>query len=163
MRIAAVIVTCNRIELLPRALKSVKGQSRQPDFVYIISNSTTENFLKEQKLCADFGFQIFQNHRTKNYAGALNSAVETIIKDNGISENLYFASLDDDDEWLLNYLQEIEINNSDNYDLLAGYILRSSITENNLLILPNELSEKDFLIGNSGISGSNTFIKLTTL
>jgi hypothetical protein len=163
MRIAAVIVTCNRIELLPRALKSIKEQSRQPDFVYIVSNSTADNFQVEQNLCADFGFQIFKNHRTENYAGALNTAIEQIIKENGISEDFYFASLDDDDEWLPNYLQEIENNNSDNFDLLAGYLLRSSKTEYNLLVLPNELSEKDFLIGNPGISGSNTFIKLTTL
>ena len=163
MRIAAVIVTCNRIELLPRALKSVKEQSRQSNFVYIISNSTDDNFHKEQNLSAHFGFQIFKNNRTENYAGALNTAVEQIIKANGICEDLFFASLDDDDEWLPNYLQEIEINNSDNYDLLAGTLLRSSFTENNLLVLPNELTEKDFLIGNPGISGSNTFIKLTTL
>jgi len=163
MKIISVIVTCNRLELLPRALKSVKEQSRQSNFVYIISNSTADNFHKEQKLCDDFGFQIFKNCRTENYAGALNTAVEQIIKENGISGNLYFASLDDDDEWLPNYLQEIESNNSDNFDLLAGNLLRSSNTENNLLVLPNELSERDFLIGNPGISGSNTFIKLTTL
>lgn len=163
MRIVAIIVTCNRLALLKRALKSVKEQNRNPDFVYIISNSTANNFHQEQKLCSNFGFQIFKNHRTENYAGALNTAVEQIIKSNGISEDLYFASLDDDDEWLPNYLQQIESNNSDNFDLLAVNLLRSSNIENNLLILPNELSEKDFLIGNPGISGSNTFIKLTTL
>lgn len=163
MRIAAVIVTCNRIELLPRALKSIKEQSRQPNFVYIVSNSTADNFQVEKNLCADFGFQILKNHRTENYAGALNTAIEQIVKKSGISEDIYFASLDDDDEWLPNYLQEIESNNSDNFDLLAGNLLRSSKTENKLLVLPNELSEKDFLVGNPGISGSNTFIKLTTL
>jgi len=163
MKIAAVIVTCNRIELLPRALKSIKEQSRQPNFVYIVSNSTADNYQIEQNLCADIDFQILKNHRTENYAGALNTAIEQIIKESGISEDIYFASLDDDDEWLPNYLQEIESNNSDNFDLLVGNLLRSSKSENNLLVLPNELSEKDFLIGNPGISGSNTFIKLTTL
>jgi hypothetical protein len=163
MRITAVIVTCNRLKLLSRALKSVKQQSRKSDFVYIISNSTADNFHKEQKLCADFGFQILKNHRTENYAGALNTAIEQIIKQYGISEDLYFASLDDDDEWLPNYLQEIETSNIDNFDLLVGNLLRSSSIENHLLVLPNKLSEKDFLIGNPGISGSNTFIKITTL
>ena len=47
MKIATVIVTCNRLELLPRALKSINKQSRPSNFVYIISNSTAENFLKE--------------------------------------------------------------------------------------------------------------------
>lgn len=163
MKIVAVIVTCNRIELLSRALKSVKEQSRQPDFFYVVSNSTIENFQKEQKLCIKYGFVLLKNHRTENYAGALNTAVEQIINKNGISENLYFASLDDDDIWLPNYLQEIEINNTNNFDLLAGNLLRSSSIEHNLLNLPNKLSEKNFLTGNPGISGSNTFIKLTTL
>ena len=31
MKIVAVIVTCNRLELLPRALKSVSEQTRKPD------------------------------------------------------------------------------------------------------------------------------------
>jgi hypothetical protein len=163
MNIAAVIVTHNRLGLLPRALKSVKGQSRQPDFVYIISNSTNENFIIEQQICADFSYSIIQNYRTANCAGAFNTAIEEIIKQNGISDNLYFASLDDDDEWLPNYLEEIERNNTDNYDVLAGEIIRISETENSLMALPSILTEKDFLIGNPGLQGSNTFIRLSML
>jgi len=49
---------------------------------------------------------------------------EEIIKRFGISEDIYFASLDDDDEWLPAYLQEIENHNSGNFDLLAGNIMR---------------------------------------
>lgn len=163
MKIFAVIVTCNRVTLLPRALNSVKTQKRMPDCVYVVSNSNDDNFLKEQELCAELGFSLFRNRRTGNYAGALNTAVEQMIQANGVSNDMYFASLDDDDEWLPNYLQEIEENNTENYDLLAGYLLRSSSSENNLLALPNTLSEKDFLVGNPGISGSNTFINLLML
>lgn len=163
MKIAAVIVTHNRLELLPRALKSVKSQSRQPDFIYIISNSTKDNFLFEVKICSDFGYTIIQNYRTNNCAGASNVAIEELVKEYGVSEDLYFASLDDDDEWLPTYLKEMEINNTENYDVLAGEIIRISDTENNLMALPSKLSEKDFLIGNPGIQGSNTFIKLSML
>jgi glycosyltransferase involved in cell wall biosynthesis len=163
MKIAAVIVTHNRLELLPRALKSVKSQSRPPDFVYIISNSTKDNLLFEVKTCADFGYRIIQNYRTNNCAGAFNVAIEELVKENGVSEDLYFASLDDDDEWMPTYLEEMEINNTENYDVLAGEIIRISNTENSLMALPNNLSEKDFLIGNPGLQGSNTFIKLSML
>ena len=52
MKIATVVVTYNRTELLKRALQSVKNQSRQPDFVYIISNSASGNFISEQNVCA---------------------------------------------------------------------------------------------------------------
>jgi SAM-dependent methyltransferase len=163
MKIAATVVTCNRLTLLPRALKSIAGQSRKPDSVFVISNSTAELFPDELKLCSSFGFTLLQNHRTGNYAGALNTAIEEIIKHHGIIDDLYFASLDDDDEWLPDYLNEIEKQNDKSYELLAANYLRLSDDENLLMALPENLSMNDFLTGNVGIGGSNTFILLKTL
>ncbi len=163
MKITAVIVTCNRLELLPRALSSVNEQRRKPDFVYVISNSTREIFSKEQEICSRFGVELFQNYRTENYAGALNTGAEEIVKRQGISNDIYFASLDDDDIWLPDYLIEIEENNTENFDLLAANYLRFSKEENLLMNLPGKLSASDFLKGNPGIGGSNTFIRLKTL
>lgn len=163
MRISAIIVTCNRLELLPRALKSVSGQTRKPDYVYVVSNSTEDNYFKEQEICKEFGFELFKNYRTDNYAGALNTGVEEIVKKQGITDNIYFASLDDDDIWLPDYLKEIEANNTEDFDLIATNYLRKSDDENLLMTLPAQLSENDFLKGNPGIGGSNTFIRLKTL
>lgn len=163
MKIATVVVTCNRLTLLPRALKSIQNQSRKPDFVIVVSNSTSENYELEKRICSEYGFELIQNSRTINYSGALNSSIEKIIQHFNISDDVYFASLDDDDEWLPDYLNEIERNNSDRFDLLIGSLLRKSDTENHLLVLPTELSLRNFLRGNPGVCGSNTFIKLTTL
>ena len=163
MRIAAVVVTCNRIDLLSRALNSIEKQYRKPDFVFVVSNSSEGNFKFEDNICKDFGYSLTRNKRTNTYTGALNTSVEEIIKHFGISDDVYFASLDDDDEWLPNYLQEIEINNTDDFDLLIGNLLRKSSNENELQVLPTEISTRDFLIGNPGVSGSNTFIRLSTL
>lgn len=163
MKITAVVVTCNRLELLPRALKSVSEQSRKPDFVYVVSNSTKDNYLKEKEICEEFRFKLVKNYRTENYAGALNTGVEEIVKRQGISDNIYFASLDDDDIWLPDYLKEIEANNTEDFDLIATNYLRKSDNENLIMTLPKQLSENDFLKGNPGIGGSNTFIKLETL
>ena len=163
MRIAAVIVTHNRLALLPRALKSVANQTRQPDSVFVISNSDDHYSSVEAEICSDFGFNLIRNYRTENYAGALNTAIEEIIKLYGYEADLYFASLDDDDEWLLGYLDEIEKSNDNDYDVLAANYLRLSDEENLLMALPEKLSEKDFLIGNPGIGGSNTCIRLKTL
>ena len=164
MKIAAVVITCNRLALLPRALNSIREQNRKPDFVFVVSNSNKENFEAEKIICNKFQFSLTQNLRTPpNYAGGLNQAVEEIINRFGITEDIYFASLDDDDEWLPDYLKTIEANNKDNFDLLIGNLLRKSPIENLLLTLPNELTEKDFLVGNPGVCGSNTFIRLTTL
>jgi glycosyltransferase involved in cell wall biosynthesis len=163
MKIAAVVITCNRLPLLSRALTSIQKQNRKPDIVFVVSNSSDENFEAENKLCNDFGFLPTRNLRTHTYTGALNSSVEKIIKHFGIEDDIYFASLDDDDEWLPDYLQEIENSNTDNFDLFIGNLMRKSEVENELLVLPTQLSEKDFLVGNPGVCGSNTFIRLTTL
>ncbi len=163
MKIVAVTVTCNRGDLLSKALNSIKEQSRKPEFVYVISNSTNEHFAKEQEICSELGFQLIRNSRTGNYAGALNTAVEEIVKRHGTADDLYFASLDDDDIWLPSYLKEIENQNDRDYDLITAEYLRLSKEENLLMKLPDKLSEKDFLRGNPGIGGSNTFIRLKTL
>ena len=154
MKIAAVIITCNRLPLLPRALKSIVKQNRKPDFVFVVSNSNDENYEAEKIICNDFGFALTRNLRTPTYTGALNSSVEEIIKYFGINDEIYFASLDDDDEWLPEYLKTIEDNNTDNFDLLIASLLRKSPAENLLMTLPNELSAKDFLVGNPGVGGS---------
>lgn len=61
MKITALIVTCNRLELLPRALKSVSEQTRKPDYVYVVSNSTEINFLNEKEVCNELGVKLFKN------------------------------------------------------------------------------------------------------
>jgi hypothetical protein len=163
MKISTVIITYDRVELLERAIVSVINQIRKTDYFYVISNSTNDIFLKEKILSEQYEFKLIKNNRTDNYAGALNKSVEEIIKEQSVSEEIYFASLDDDDEWLPEYLNELEISNDNEYDLLTAYYLRYSPTENILMKVPDKISEKDFLIGNPGIGGSNTFVRLTTL
>jgi hypothetical protein len=163
MIIVAIIVTCNRVDLLPRALRSVANQTRVPDAVFVISNSKEKNFHLEKIICKEFDFNLLKNKRTENYAGGLNTGLEQIIHKFGIKRNIYFASLDDDDEWLPSYLQEISICNDNDYDLIAANLCRISPVENNILVLPQTLSCYDFLSGNPGISGSNTFVRLETL
>jgi hypothetical protein len=163
MRIAAVIVTNNRLELLPRALKSVKEQRRQADYIYVVSNSTNENYEKEQNLITKIGFQIIQNQRTKNNAGALNTAVEEIVKQNEIIETVYTAFLDDDDEWHLDYLQTLEEENHNSYDVLLAELSRNNGKTDSIQVLPKTIDTNCFLKGNPGIGNSNTFVKLSSL
>lgn len=163
MRIVAVVITFNRPKLLHRALKSIANQLRLPDFVYVVSNSGEEFYSAEKEITDRLNYRWIVNHRTGNYPGALNTAIEELVKEFGIHDDLYFASLDDDDIWLPNYLSEIVNNNQENKDLLVAHYLRSSEKEDLLMVLPENLSERDFLRGNPGIGGSNTFIRLKTL
>ena len=43
MKITAVIVTYNRLELLKSCLQSVQGQSRKPEEIIVINNGSTDN------------------------------------------------------------------------------------------------------------------------
>lgn len=42
MKVAAVIVTYNRLELLKESLAALKSQTRQPDRVYVVNNCSTD-------------------------------------------------------------------------------------------------------------------------
>ncbi|MCX6297108.1 MAG: glycosyltransferase family A protein, partial [Bacteroidetes bacterium] len=163
MKITTIIVTCNRLELLPRALRSVKNQNRQADYVFIISNSNNENYLIEQELVSEFGFTIIKNNRTQNNTGALNTGIVEIINEIGINKEMYVALLDDDDEWLPDYLITLQQENNNSYDVLISELSRINGKSNSVQSLPKTLNIDSFLKGNPGIGNSNTFIKLTSL
>jgi len=133
MRITVVIITYNCLELLIPALKSVSEQTRKPDYVYVVSNSTDNIFSKEQEICNEFGFDLFRNYRTTNNAGALNTGVEEIVKQQGVSEDIYFASLDDKDIWLPENLKELEngisISNSSKFIKLTTLLKDGAFNE----------------------------------
>jgi len=161
MKIAVVVITCNRLPLLPRALTSIAKQNRKPDFVFVVSNSTDEIFEAEKIICNDFGFALNKNLRTPTYTGALNSSVEEIIKHFGISDEIYFASLDDDDEWLPDYLQTCKNAIKKNENIIAVFcqlIWRTNETDDIHELTIEKLTQENFYIGNPGVQGSNTFI-----
>lgn len=163
MKVAVVVVTHNRVRLLGRAIQSIKRQKYKSNLVIIISNSDKKYWSEEKKLCDQLGFQWFKNNRTTNYAGALNTGIEKILEYLGFDETLYFASLDDDDEWSSDYLQELYVNNTKNYDLLLANVIRKNNLSEELMYLPKVLSMNDFLSGNPGVGGSNTFVRFNVL
>lgn len=136
MKITTIIVTCNRLELLPRALRSVKNQNRQADYVFIISNSNNENYLIEQELVSEFGFTIIKNNRTQNNTGALNTGIVEIVNEIGINKEMYVALLDDDDEWLPDYLITLQQENNNSYDVLISELSRINGKSNSVQSLP---------------------------
>lgn len=42
MKVAAVVVTCNRLDLLKRCLDAVRGQTRRPDEIIVVNNGSTD-------------------------------------------------------------------------------------------------------------------------
>ncbi|MGH1386703.1 glycosyltransferase [Kordia sp.] len=162
MKIITVIVTHNRCALLRRALQSVKAQHYSLLDIFVISNSYETNKEAEQILCQKSNCTYLKNKRTSNYAGALNTAIEAILKKYTIADDLYIAFLDDDDAWHKDYLETIA-NSEEVADIYLANINRISSNTTQKLQLPKRLSYHDFLIGNPGVGGSNTFVRLKTL
>lgn len=101
MKIISIITTRDRVDLLPLAINSICNQSRLPDELIIVSDSSNDNFDKEKDICKKFKCSLIQNKYTSNYAGSLNTAIHKIINErldkfDEISD-LYIAILDDDD------------------------------------------------------------------
>ncbi|MDD4156432.1 MAG: glycosyltransferase family A protein [Candidatus Cloacimonetes bacterium] len=158
-----MIITHNRTSLLHRALTSVVNQTRPADDVYVVSNSSEVNYEIEKDICRKFSVSLFKNIKTSSHSGALNYSIHLIINNHLVNNDLYFASLDDDDEWHPNYLLEMCNANKSNCDLLVAYLSRINGNLNNIQVLPRALTRNDFLKGNPGVGGSNTFVKVEKL
>lgn len=167
--VVCLITTKNR-ESFFDTLKSVMLQSRKPDCLVVISDSDENAVSREQsateKAC---GIYLRERHNHEhNYAGSLNMGIDYIVENFVIERKLdpnqiYVATLDDDDIWHEDYLNECCNALSGSPDFVLSGL--NYYTSNDMKSLPivNDLSIHHFLQGNPGIQGSNTFVKLSTL
>ena len=170
MRIYCIIATKNRVELFQEALKSVHVQTKKPNKIIIISDSTDDNYEKEIKLVSKNDI-IIKDEYEHNYAGSLNTAINYILKEEYTNESIfnindiYLAFLDDDDTWRENYLEICEQYLYDFPDFVVAGLFRidDKNKEGEKLEVFKELSIENFLTSNPHIQGSNTFIKFETL
>ena len=77
-------------------------------------------------------------------------------------DDIYIATLDDDDIWDREYLKKAE-DSIDRKDFLISGLLYDNGKNVESLSIPQSVSISDFLSGNPHIQGSNTFVKLTVL
>jgi len=76
-------------------------------------------------------------------------------------ENSFIAILDDDDEWLPDYLQTCKNAIKKNENIIAVFcqlIWRTNETDDIHELTIEKLTQENFYIGNPGVQGSNTFI-----
>ena len=170
MKIYCIIATKNRFELFQEVLKSVHVQTKKPNKIFIITDSTDDNYEKEIKLISKNDI-IIKDEYDHNYAGSLNTAINYILKEEYTNKsifninNIYLAFLDDDDTWRENYLEICEQYLYDFPDFVVSGLFRvdDKNKEGQKLKAFKELSIENFLTSNPHIQGSNTFIKLETL
>lgn len=98
-----------------------------------------------------------KNIRSQGAAGSWNTGIQFISEH---FPDSYIAIIDDDDLWHPDHLSScVAHSNSGKADVVLSGINVKINQETVAINIPKEISAKDFLIGNPGWQGSNTFIK----
>ena len=169
MKVAALIVTYNRVDWLKKNLKAIFSQSRLPDDVYLIDNASTDNtnnFIKEyyedkliyvrlkENIGGSGGFHegIKLIHKTKNYdwiwlmdddAIPSKYALETLLKytNNDKIGVLQNEMITDENEFE-NYQKKIQSTSLKKrwLGMFVGFMIRTKVVDK--IGYPN----KDFFI-----------------
>ncbi|MEZ4600758.1 MAG: glycosyltransferase [Syntrophotaleaceae bacterium] len=162
---AALVATKDRWELLTqRALPSIRSQTLSPDLVVLVNDGRPieeDRLLELPKILGDIPIEIMPNKRSPGAAGAWNTGLR-YLRNYGFDG--YVAILDDDDEWdkdhiALNMFQARETG----ADLVVSGLRRVASGKAKPRMLPTGLQDSDFLRGNPGLQGSNTFVSLSAL
>lgn len=170
-RIVISLLTTRNRDSFYAALRSVGEQKRQPDGIVVVSDSTEDRIEKEQAATENVMGVYLRggiNAHTHNYAGSLNIGIDYIINEWVINKKvdpsrIYIATLDDDDIWMPEYLEECcQVLETDTDFVVSGLIYHKKEQIENLSI-PEQLTIHSFLRGNPHIQGSNTFVRLSIL
>lgn len=160
-KVCVIIATKDRHKLLEqRSLPSLVKQTRAPEQIIIASDrrTDTETLLSlGRKHFPAHDLIVLPNSRQSGLGGAINTALHH-LKDKSFQGVI--ALLDDDDEWHPYHLD---------WNLRALSSQRGNVCVSGLAMFKNNqlehrplcspLSARDFLIGNPGWQGANTFIE----
>jgi len=156
--ISVIIPTYKRPERLLRTVKSVLSQSYK-NFELLIINDDNENSDLDGiiRKIDDKRIKLFSNSRSKGANGARNTGIIN-------SKGNYLAFLDDDDEWMTNYL-ETQLNCLMVTDKKVGLVYGGYLLERDSKWIPNFQKKEgelfsDIILDKLFIgASSNIFIK----
>lgn len=135
-----IIPTCDRPEMLERALASVHRQGRAADEILVVNDGESEVRIASAKLV-----------RTGPHAGpaaARNAGAHAATADN-------LAFLDDDDEWAPDHLETIARLLSDCEVAATAFHRHTRSGEIEVREPPSALRASEWFVQNQGIQGSN--------
>ena len=163
--VAVLLATCRRNGLLvDRALRSVRGQSRLPGVVVVVDDGGAVDDGIRQKileLMKPVPLFLLRDRAERGAAGAWNAGLRHL---RDVSFDGFVAMLDDDDDW-----DEVHLatcldcaRQSGAGAVVSGLrlVCGGEVRERKLLA---KLSWRQFLTGNPGWQGSNTFVRLGEL
>lgn len=144
-RIACVIVTYNRKQLLKRCLDAVSSQTFKPSVVYITDNASTDGTIDSVKEwgyyeCMKEGiqFKYILNSKNEGGAGGFYLGMKTAYEDNSY-DGIWV--MDDDGEPEKNCLHELQ-KHIDKNDYIAPFVIAEE--DNNICAFIEEESVESF-------------------
>lgn len=164
--VIALIATTPRIDLLQsRALPSIQRQAHQPEAVVIVSDRralTAKEVMTSVSAVSVAPTHFLLNALTPGVAGAWNTGLNFVA---GRWPACYVAMLDDDDEWDSDHIHAcVSAAHQAGYpDVVVSGLRIYRDGEEIPRLPPVRLYVDDFLVGNPGWQGSNTFVSLQTL
>ena len=99
----------NRADTLPRALASIRAQTRQPAEIVVVDDKSTD---ASAQIAVQAGARVVRHERNQGAAAARNTALAS-------AEQPWLATLDSDDEWLPDHLEYLWARR-DSHVLVAG-------------------------------------------
>ncbi|MDE3271396.1 glycosyltransferase family A protein [Pseudoalteromonas sp. G4] len=161
--LAVLIATSPRFNcLIETSLPSIVAQTKKPDVVVIVSDKKPLSKSETIRLRDTLGkiqLVVLENKYLKGAAGSWNTGIDYLTINFPKS---FVAIIDDDDFWDTHHLTKCIANSSNAEVVISGI----NIVESHKVIatnIPSTLNCDDFLIGNPGWQGSNTFISLELL
>ena len=171
-KIAVVIATYNRFRMLAeRSLLSVTAQTRCPDILVVVDDSSREARRANAELVGglplgDCEVVYLENDRTAGASGAWNTALDLLVGEVDEPSRVFVAVLDDDDSWSPEYLERCAATARDHgLDMVVAGLRRFESVGGQPLLSegPAQLRAEDFLTGNPGVQCSNLFVRLSIL
>lgn len=150
--IAAIIATCDRPELLPRALESARRQQTAVDEIIVVNDGLVELGIELGDVLDLAGVRLV---RTGPYAGP--AAARNAGAAAASSEVLAF--LDDDDRWSPEHITEVKQLSEDSELVLTAFRRQTRSGDIELRVPPPTLVASDWLVQNRGLQGSNVAIR----
>lgn len=161
---AVLMATAGRCDLLRSvSLPAVRKQGHAPVLVVLVADGCIISPADVRKLAAIDGMEFvqLQNVRAAGAAGAWNTGLE-FLQSRGFDG--FVAMLDDDDEWDENHLAA---------NLHAARHANATVAISGLRLMrdgvlcdraiPQDFTDRMFLVGNPGWQGSNTFVAMRAL
>lgn len=164
--IVCLMATRPSLDLMSiRSVPTIKTQTRPPELLVIVFDkrpARADEIVQLRQLAHNVPITILHNQQSLGAAGCWNTGIHWVEKHYPAS---YIAILDDDDTWDENHLETCweKANQQKWPDIVISGIRRhldGKIYEDKL---PTRLTPNDFLIGNPGWQGSNTFVRTKTL